>query len=467
MGTASLDLLRALRDAVGHDHVLDSPDTMAGYVTDWTGRFRGSAPAVVRPADTGEVAEVLRACERHGATVVVQGGNTGLVGGGVPLHGEVLLSTRRLCGLGPVDAITGQVTVGAGATLAQLQAHAALAGKRFAVDLGARDTATVGGMTATNAGGMHVIAHGTMRSQVVGLEAVLADGSVVSHLGGLLKDNTGYDLAALLCGSEGTLGVITAVRVRLLGAVPRPVVVVVGHDHLDSLIALVVRLRDDTSVLEAAEFVLADGVAMVQRQLGLEAPAPFHRDASVLLELSGGSDALELLDAMIPDGADVVVALDDPTGAARLWRIREAHPEAVNALGPPVKLDVSLPLPGISAFLGDLRPLLEALACESVVFGHLGDGNLHVNVLREGSNAIRAHMIEDAVLRLVVVHHGSISAEHGIGTAKREWLHLARSPAEIAAFRAIKAALDPSAMLNPHCLLPASGPTTSALDSAM
>ena len=130
MGTASLDLLQALRDAVGPDHVLDSPDTMAGYVTDWTGRFRGSAPAVVRPADTGEVAEVLRACARHGATVVVQGGNTGLVGGGVPLHGEVLLSTRRLCAMGPVDAISGQVMVGAGATLTQLQAHAAVAGKR-------------------------------------------------------------------------------------------------------------------------------------------------------------------------------------------------------------------------------------------------------------------------------------------------------------------------------------------------
>lgn len=449
-------LVQQLCQVVGEAHVLTQDDLTAGYVTDWTGRFVGATPAVVRPADTAQVAAVLSLCQAHGVRVVPQGGNTGLVGGSVPLAGELVLSLRRLDALGPVDSLMGQVTVGAGVTLAALQQHAAASGRTVGVDLGARQSATIGGMVATNAGGIHVVRHGTMRAQVVGIEAVLADGTVLSHLGGLLKDNTGYDLASLLCGSEGTLGVITAVRLSLPAAADRPVVAAIGHHHLGVLVHVVGALRDDAR-LRAAELVLADGVALVERVLGITAASPFHAPACLLVELDGGAQAdasLAALERLVPDDADVAVAVDDPAAADRLWRIRESHTEAINTLGPPVKLDVTLPLTAITAFVEALPHALGALAGEAIVFGHLGDGNLHVNIPGAGADEGRAHGIEDAVLRLTVRHGGTISAEHGIGTAKREWLHLVRSAGEIEAFRRIKAALDPTGVLHPHCLLP-------------
>jgi len=194
-----------LRSIVGPQHVLVDDDLRAGYEVDWTGRFKGSTPAVVRPGSVDEVAAVLRICADAGVAIVPQGGNTGLVGGGVPLHGEIVLSLRRLQAIEPVDVLAAQVTAGAGATLGAVQDAATGADLLFGVDLSARDSATIGGMVATNAGGLHHMRHGSMRANVLGVEAVLADGSIVRRLSGLVKDNTGYDLASLLCGSEGTL----------------------------------------------------------------------------------------------------------------------------------------------------------------------------------------------------------------------------------------------------------------------
>ena len=224
------EFLTGCREALGPAHVLVDPDVTAGYATDWTGRFRGAAPAVVRPGSTAEVAEVVALARRHRVALVPQGGNTGLVGGGVPLAGEVVVSLGRLDRL-EVDGTAAQATAGAGVPLAALRAAAAAAGLAFGVDLGARDSATVGGMVATNAGGIHVLRHGAMRAQVVGVEAVLGTGAVVSRLAGLVKDNTGYDLAQLLCGSEGTLGIVTAARLRLV-APPGQVVTALVGDRL-------------------------------------------------------------------------------------------------------------------------------------------------------------------------------------------------------------------------------------------
>src|SRR5437016_10222960 len=209
-------LVIALADVVGPAHVLTDPELTASYERDWTGRFVGRAAAVVRPAGTAEVAAVMALLHGAGRPVVPQGGNTGLVGGGVPLHGEVVVSLRRLAAIDPVEVAAGQVTVGAGATLAAVDAAAAGPGLAFGVDLTARDSATVGGMVATNAGGLRMLRYGGMRAQTAGVEAVLADGRILSHLGGLAKDNTGYDLAGLLAGSEGTLAVLTRLRLRLV-----------------------------------------------------------------------------------------------------------------------------------------------------------------------------------------------------------------------------------------------------------
>ena len=209
-------LVTSLADVVGPGHVLVDPDLTASYETDWTGRFTGRAAAVVRPGTTAEVAAVMALLHGAGRPVVPQGGNTGLVGGGVPLHGEVVVSLRRLAAVEAVDVAAGQVTVGAGATLAAVDDAAAGVGLAVGVDLAARGSATIGGMVATNAGGLRMLRYGGMRAQTAGVEAVLADGRVLSHLGGLTKDNTGYDLAGLLAGSEGTLAVVTRVRLRLV-----------------------------------------------------------------------------------------------------------------------------------------------------------------------------------------------------------------------------------------------------------
>ncbi|MFM8973522.1 MAG: FAD-binding oxidoreductase, partial [Actinomycetota bacterium] len=218
-------LLDEFRSVVGVRHVVTDPDLLAGRVVDWTGRFRGATPALVRPGSVDEVAAVLRACSAAGCAVVPQGGNTGLVGGGVPRDGAVLLDLRRLDALAPVDVRAGQVTAQAGVTIERLRDHAEVAGWAYGVDLASRSAATVGGTIATNAGGIHVLRYGPTRRQVLGVEAVLADGRVIRRLEGLEKDNTGYDLAGLCCGSEGTLAVVTAARLRL---VPRPAATVVA-----------------------------------------------------------------------------------------------------------------------------------------------------------------------------------------------------------------------------------------------
>jgi FAD/FMN-containing dehydrogenase len=439
-------VIDALRAIVGDAHVLVDADVRAGYEVDWTGRFRGDAPAVVRPGSTDEVAAVVTWCREAGVALVPQGGNTGLVGGSVPLDGEVVLSTRRLTRLDAVDERAGQITAGAGVTLGALQEHVRSSGWAVGIDLAARDSATIGGMVATNAGGLSFVRHGGMRQQLVGIEAVLGDGSIIRHLGGLLKDNTGYDLASLLCGSEGTLGVVTAARLRLVAPPQSRVTALAAVAGVDAALDVVTSLRRAGVVLDAAELFLDDGMARVCAHLGIvrpiaAAPAYLVVDWEGPVEALGGAPVL-----------DAVIA-EDAGRRADLWRYREAHTEMVNALGVPHKLDVSLPLGALGSFLDDVRAEVARVAPDAVtvLFGHVADGNVHVNVVGPGPDD---DAVDDAVLQLVVERGGSISAEHGIGRAKVRWLHLARSSAELDAYRAIKAALDPARILNPHVLIP-------------
>jgi FAD/FMN-containing dehydrogenase len=446
-------LTAELAAAVGPGHVLTEPGVLAGYTTDWTRRYAGEAAAVVRPGSTAEVADVLRCCGRHGAAVVPQGGNTGLVGGAVPAGpGTVVLATSRLRQLGPVDAAAGQVTAGAGVTLADLHASAAAAGLAYGVDLAARQSATVGGTIATNAGGIHTIRYGPTRAQVLGVEAVLADGSVLSHLAGLPADNTGYDLAGLLTGSEGTLAVVTAARLRLWPAPAVAAVLLAGVSDITAAVALLGRLRAAGVSVQAAEYLEAAGLELVREVAGLPLPLGRRYPAYLLAEAGGAeAEAERLAGAELP--GDTAVAMDAPARAA-LWAYRERHTEAISTAGIPHKLDVAVPLASIGDFRAALGPAVRAVAgpdCQLIVFGHLGAGNLHVNLLGPAPGDERA---DEAVLRLVARHGGSVSAEHGIGRAKARWLPLSRSAAEIAAMRAIKAALDPAGLLNPGVLLP-------------
>jgi len=443
MVRAVTELVDALRRAVGAAHVLAGE---ARYERDVTGRFGGPAAAVVRPGSVEEVAAVLAACSAAGAAVVPQGGNTGLVGGGVPRGGEVVLSLARLTAIGPVDAVARQVTVGAGVTPATLAAALRGTGLALGVDFAARDAATIGGMAATDAGGAQVLRHGTMRARVAGLEAVLADGRVLRRLSGLVKDNAGYDLPALLVGSEGTLAVITAVRLALVEAPARLVTALLGVGSMAEAVELVARARGALPGICAAEVFDAAGMALVREHLALPHPLAASHPVYVLVETA---DAVEALAAALGDADDVAVA-DDTARREALWRYREALNPAVNAAGVPHKLDVSVPIGAMPAFAAAAREAVEALGARAILWGHLGDGNLHVNALGLAPDDER---VDEAVLALVAEHGGSISAEHGVGVAKRRFLGLTRTPEEVAAMAAVKRALDPAGLMNPGVLL--------------
>jgi FAD/FMN-containing dehydrogenase len=454
-----LTLAAALEAAVGPEHVLVDPDLRVSFETDWTRRFTGTARAVVRPATTGQVARVLGACAEAGVPVVVQGGNTGLVGGGVPGpesidNPPVLLVTTRLDELSAVSPATRQVTAGAGVRLAALTAHARAAGLDFGVDLAARDSATVGGMVATNAGGIRVVRYGSMREQVAGVEAALTDGRIISRLDGLAKDSTGYDLGHLLAGSEGTLAVMTRLRLRLVAPEPsRAVAFVAVRDTADA-VDLLAALRARLAGVSAAEICFAAGLALVARYLGVPVPLAGTGEAYVLIEVAGETDPLDdLLDAL--QACDQVLDATVASSAAeraRLWQLREAHTEAISSAGVPVKLDVSVPASRLAELVDRLPEAVAAAApaAQIIVFGHLAEANLHVNVLNAAAEAAT-----DAVLALVASLGGSISSEHGIGRAKASWLGLSRSQAEIDVMRAVKAAFDPNGLLNPGVLFPA------------
>ena len=473
MSTGVIDagLIDELTGIVGAVHVLRDPEMTAGYSIDWTRRFAGATPLVIRPGDTAETAAVMSALAAARVPVVPQGGNTGLVGGSVPLAGEAVLSMRRLNICEPVDELASQVTLGAGVTLADAQAHAAASGLSVGVDLAARDSATIGGMVATNAGGINVLRYGAMRAQVVGIEAVLADGTVVSHLAGLEKDNTGYDLGSLLAGSEGTLGIITRVRLRLHPTQPERATALLAFETAADAVSAAAALRRGVASLHALEAVFEGAMALVSRHLGVAPPVgrlggDSHRSppiedgggAWLIAEAAARTDPSDELGAAVEELADLVVdaavALD-PAARQRLWAFRENVTEAISAAGIPHKLDVTLPAARLAEFVDGVPDVVRATDpdAQPLLFGHLGDGNVHVNVLGPGG-AEPADEVDDAVLRYVAELGGSISAEHGIGTAKLSQLHLNRSEAELAAFSAIKRALDPVGLLNPNVLLP-------------
>ena len=447
-----MDLRQALVEVVGSRQVLTDPELKSSYERDYTGRYGGSARLVVRPADTQQVAGVMAACSRAGAAVVPQGGNTGLVGASVPRNGEVLVSLQRLASIGEVDEAIGQVTVGAGATLAALQDAARAAGQDATLDFGARDSCTIGGIVACDAGGARALRHGTARAHVAGLEAVLADGSVVSRLAGLTKDNAGYDLPELLVGSEGTLGIITRVRWKLAPLLSARVAALVPLQTAREAAELLKTLRANAPSLESCDFFLDEGLELVLEHQQRESPIKDRSPFYVLAECAAQSDPTDELAAALQDaGVDDALIADDTASRRGLWTLREGHTDAINAAGVPHKLDVGVPLRELDRFIDEVpRVVQRGGAGRVILFGHLGDGNVHVNVLGADPDDERA---DEAVLELAIECGGTISAEHGIGVAKAAYLERARGPVEVGAMRAIKRALDPQNLLNPGAVL--------------
>jgi FAD/FMN-containing dehydrogenase len=358
-----------------------------------------------------------------------------------------------------VSRVSGQVTAGAGIRLAVLTAHARAAGLDFGVDLAARDSATLGGMLATNAGGIRVLRYGSMREQVAGVEAALIDGRVISRLDAPAKDSTGYDIGHLLAGSEGTLAVVTRLRLRLVPADQSRAVALIAVRGTGEAVDLLAELRSELPGLCAAEICFRPGLTLTAGYLGVPVPlADAGGEAWVLVENAADADPLDdLLTALEKAGQvlDATVA-SSPADRARLWQLRESHAEAISTAGQPVKLDVSVPSDRLAELVARLPDAVVAAAgpaARLVIFGHLAEANLHVNVMGAAEKSEEA---ADAVLTLVASLGGSISSEHGVGRAKARWLELSRSPAEIAVMRSVKAAFDPRGLLNPGVLLEAS-----------
>jgi FAD/FMN-containing dehydrogenase len=452
-------LFDRLAQAVGPGGYLQGDDIGPRYSQNLRGgEPRGTPPLVLRPGSTAEVAEILRLCNEAGQAVVPQGGMTGLVGGGVPDANEVVLSFERMDRIEQVDPVDRTMTVQAGAVLQAVEEAAGEHGLTFPLDLGSRGSCTIGGCLAANAGGNRVLLYGMMRELVLGVEAVLADGTVVGALHKLPKNNAGYDLRHLFIGTEGTLGVVTRAVLRLR---PRPASQLVAFcglrsfgDAVKLLHGLQARLP---GLLSAFEMMWDCAYALVLDKVGaIRPPLPARHPYYVLAECQGAdpeADAGRFLTALEQHEellADVAVG-QSPKEVRDLWAVRESIPEAVLSLRPFFGYDTSLPV-------GDMEPFLERLSAELrqrwpgaylVPFGHLGDGNLHVTVITGENRRELKPVVDELVFGLIGQFHGSISAEHGIGFEKRPYLHHCRTPEEIDLMRRLKRCLDPNNVLSP------------------
>ncbi len=466
-----MNLHQALVAAVGEANVLTGEDA-APYLIDWRRRYAGSARAVVRPASTAQVADVVRACTEAQVPMVPQGGNTGLVGGATPddSGAAVLISLQRMNRVRSIDIANDTITVEAGCVLQQVQEAANRRGRLFPLSLAAEGSATIGGNLATNAGGVQVLRYGNARDLTLGLEVVLAGGEIWNGLRGLRKDNTGYDLKHLFIGAEGTLGVITAATLKLY---PLPAAQMTALAALPSLAAATRLLERARAAAGAAltAFEVMGRIALehtVETLPALRAPLPLAEPWYALLELSdaeGEQHATAMLErilaAALEDGDIVDAAVARSLAESRaLWQLREGIPEAHARRGGNVKHDISLPVSCVAEFVESTNAALRGRFdwIEPIVFGHLGDGNLHYNMGTMAGTPIEVAFDHEKEINTVVndaVHArgGSISAEHGLGQLKREAITRYKPALELELMRRIKRAIDPLGLMNPGKVL--------------
>ena len=474
-------LRQALIAALGAGAVITDPADMAPYLKEWRNLYRGVTPFVVRPVDTAGVAVSVRLAHEHGVPLVPQSGNTGLVGGQIPVEAgnEVVLSTDRLNRIETVDANGNTLLCGAGTILADVQAAADGVGRLFPLSLAAEGSARVGGLISTNAGGTGVLVYGNMREQVLGLEVVLPDGRVWDGLRALRKDNTGYDLKHLFIGAEGTLGIVTRAVLKLR---PRPAardVALAGVASPAEAVALLARVRATMGeAITAFEIVPRIGVEFVTRHIpGARSPFEEIPPWVVLIEASTFSPERpmrEPLEAALMaayeagEVGDAVVA-QSIAEADAFWRLREMLPEAQGPEGGSIKHDVSVPVAAIPAFLAEATAAALSVIPDGrpVPFGHVGDGNMHFNITQpvgadKAAFLARWEEVNEAVHAVVRAHGGSVAAEHGVGRLKAHVLTEVRSEVEVDMMRAIKRAFDPDNLMNPGRVLPLGAHTMPA-----
>jgi FAD/FMN-containing dehydrogenase len=472
MSDAEARLIEDAKRKLGPKVVITDPNEIEPWVSDWRGRVHGASPAMLAPASTEEVVEIVRLAAEHRVPLVPQGGNTGMAAGATPpVDGSaILLSMRRMNRIRSISTEGRLAVAEAGVILATLHEAAHEAGMRFPLTLGSRGSCTIGGLTSTNAGGTQVLKFGTMRALVAGVEAVLPDGSIHTGLSGLKKDNRGYSLDQLLIGSEGTLGVITAVALKLVPAIASRAVAWTGLESPAKALELLRFLEARTSAIEGFELVPQDSLDLVLKHVsGTRPPLSGNHPWHALIEATT-SDAAEdvavelesLLGAALEQGiiGDAVLASNEAQAEA-FWKLRDTISEAERAEGQTLAHDISVPVADMPAFLADAVAKVEA-AFPGVVasgFGHLGDGNIHFHVRAAGHAAPgwydrEGERITEFVDDLVTAAGGSISAEHGIGQLKRAEFARLAPPGRIHALRAIKHALDPLGIMNPGKLVP-------------
>ncbi|WP_118178646.1 FAD-binding oxidoreductase [Paraburkholderia phosphatilytica] len=453
-------LLAALRDALGATAVLSGADIPARNEKDWSTLAPQRPLAVVRPVDTEGVANAMRLCAQYRVPVVPQGGLTGLCGGARPIEGAVALSLERMVGIEEIDAASATITVKAGTPLQAVQQAADEAGFFIPLDLGSRGSCAIGGNLSTNAGGNRVIRYGMAREMVLGLEAVLADGTVVTNLNKMLKNNAGYDLKHLFIGSEGTLGVITRVVLRLS---PKPGCTMAALCALDSYAHVVDLLgearRGLGPLLSAFEVMWPDyWNTVTQRVPGVRDPIGGEHACYVLVEAQGMDEALDAprfehwLETQMENGVIANAALAQSLADVHaFWGVRDACAEFPQVLGPHESFDIGLPVSVMDDYVSACRDALQARlpGVVALFYGHIGDGNLHIVSCVPGSSPQPKEAIAETVYTLVQRFGGTISAEHGIGITKKGWLPCTRSEPELALMRRLKDALDPHHLLNP------------------
>ena len=465
----SPELLARFAAIVGPKYALTDPQAQTPYLVEMRDLYRGHTPVVLRPGSVEEVAAILKLANETRTAIVPQGGNTGLVGGQIPHHGEVILSLTRLDKIREVDPVSNTMTVEAGVTLQRAREAAAAADRLYPQLLPSEGTCTIGGNLATNAGGVAAVAHGIARSHALGLEVVLADGRVLQDLNKLKKNNTGYDLRNLFIGSEGTLGVITAAVLRL---VPRPRSVETAYAAVPSPQAAVdllgVASERTAGGVTSFELMARSGIeAVIKYDAKSRDPLAKPYDWYVLIELASqqSSGLREVLEGIMTEGHEKGLVLDATIAASleqgkAFWRIRELFGEVQRHIGASVKHDISVPVAAIPAFIEQANAAVTKLipGVRPLPFGHVGDGNIHYNVMQpEGADKAkflaRWHDVNEVVFAVVKKHGGSISAEHGVGVMKRDILPDYKDPVALELMRALKRTLDPNGILNPGKVL--------------
>ena len=445
-----MSLIDELRQALGDTAVLEGEAMGARPASDMSLTGTSLPRAVIRPRGTEELAAALRLCNAAGVPVIAQGGMTGLAGGANPTGNEIAISFERMRGVEEIDTASATLVVKAGTPLEECQRAAADAGLFLALDLGSRGSCTIGGNLSTNAGGIRVIRYGMAREQVLGLEAVLADGTIISAMNRMLKNNAGYDLKHLFIGSEGTLGLITRAVLRLHPPPGEITTTLCAVESYGQVVALLRRAQASLGGIVAFEAMWRDYFAFNADALKLsffDAVHPF----CVIVESTMGQEAIEaFLGACLEDGliADALVAASHAQ-SRQMWSVREGHP--IESLPNLLNFDVSLPIGQIGDYAEACTAALKQRWPDAHVsfYGHVGDSNVHICVSAPYAPGEDMHDVDDIAYGVLGRYHGSISAEHGIGTLKRPYLHLSRSPAELALMQGLKHALDPKGILNP------------------